>query len=214
MANALNSMNSVSEILETLPAEEIMHMRRVGKLVDVFTDKLKSCGLIQKNFDGYQRFGNAAFYHDIGKAWIPLSILTKPDRLTEREMLVIRKHPVFAQRLFDQIRLGLVSGMPEHLIQLAADSAMYHHEWWDGSGYPFGRKHDSIPLIARITSICDAYDAMTSDRIYRKSHSHDHTCQELKRYAGIQFDPKLVAVFLSDNIDLAFSFTEASLSYL
>lgn len=213
MANALNSMNSVSEILETLPAEETMHMRRVGRLVDTFTDKLKSCGLIHKNFDGYQCFGNAAFYHDIGKAWIPLSILTKPDRLTEQEMLVIRKHPVFAQRLFDQIRLGLISGMPEHLIQLAADSAMYHHEWWNGSGYPYGTKYDAIPLIARITTICDAYDAMTSDRIYRKSHSHDHARQELKRYAGIQFDPKLVRAFFAADVDSAF-FSDALLSHL
>ena len=210
----LNSMNSVAKILEMLAAEETQHMRRVSKLVDTFVYELKFSDLFQKNLDGYQFYGTAAFYHDIGKVWIPLEILTKPNKLTELESHVIRQHPVFAKKLFDQIKLGLISGMPEHLIQLAADSAIYHHEWWDGSGYPFGMKYDSIPLIARMTSICDAYDAMTSNRIYRKSHSHDHARQELKRYAGIQFDPKLVAAFLAADIDLAFSFTEASLSHL
>ena len=213
MANSLNSMNSVAEILEALPAEETQHMLRVGRLVDLFTRKLQSYSLVKERFDERNNFGSAAFYHDIGKAWIPLGILTKPDRLTEQEMHVIRKHPVFAQRLFDQIRLGLISGIPEHLIQLAADSAMYHHEWWNGTGYPYGISYDAIPLIARITTVCDAYDAMTSSRIYRESHSHDHARQELKQYAGIQFDPELVRVFLAADVGSAF-FSDALLSHL
>lgn len=210
MENAFNSMNSVEEILEALPAEETQHMLRVSKLVEHFTEKLQFCGLKKKEYGGRNYFGNAAFYHDIGKAWIPLEILTKPTRLTPQEMLIIRNHPVFAQKLFGQIRLGHISGMPEYLIQLAADSATYHHEWWDGSGYPYGIKHAEIPLIARITSICDAYDAMTSNRIYRKSHSHDDGCQELKRCAGKQFDPELVRAFLMD-VGTAFPFSDVSL---
>lgn len=198
MANAINLINSVAEILESLPAEETQHMLRVERLVDHFSRKLQPCGLVKEHFDECNYFGSAAFYHDIGKAWIPHDILTKPDKLTEWETSVIHKHPVFARRLFDRIRLGLISGVPEHLIQLAMDSAMYHHEYWDGSGYPYGISYDAIPLIARITTICDAYDAMTSDRIYRKAHSHDHACQELARCAGIQFDPELVRAFLAE----------------
>lgn len=213
MANALNSMNSVAEILETLPAEETQHMLRVGRLVDQFSRKLQSYGLLGEFADEYEYFGSAAFYHDIGKAWIPQDILTKPDRLTKRETLVIQEHPVFARKLFDQIRLGLISGVPEHLLSLAADSAMYHHEFWDGSGYPFGISHDAIPLIARITSICDAYDAMTSNRIYRKSHSREHACGELKRYAGIQFDPELVRAFLAADINPAVSSNDRLSNY-
>lgn len=205
MANALNSKNSVAEILEFLPAEETQHMLRVGRLADRFTMKLQACGFVKERSDEHKYFGSAAFYHDIGKAWIPHGILTKPDRLTEQEMLVICGHPVFAQKLFDQIKLGLISGMPERLLQLAADSATYHHEWWNGTGYPYGISHNAIPLIARITSICDAYDAMTNNRTYRISHSQDHACQELKRYAGIQFDPELVRAFLAAEADSAFS---------
>ena len=198
MANALDSVSSVTEILGFLPAEEIQHMTRVGILMNRFTEKLLSNDLLGECFEKCEYFGAAAFYHDIGKAWIPNSILTKPDRLTEQERLIICNHPVFAQKLFQQIRLGLISGIPECLYQLAMDSAMYHHEWWDGSGYPYGIKHFEIPLIARSTSICDAFDAMTSNRIYRKSHSYEHACQELKRCAGKQFDPELVSVFLGN----------------
>ncbi len=195
MANALNSMNSVAEILEILPAEETQHMLRVGALVDQFTKKLPFYDFGNGRVEEYKYFGSAAFYHDIGKAWIPRSILTKPDRLTEQEMLLIQRHPVFAQRLFDQIEHGFISGIPEYLFQLAMDSAMYHHEWWNGNGYPYGIRQYGIPLIARITSICDAYDAMTSNRVYRKGHSQEDACQELMRCAGTQFDPQLVGLF-------------------
>lgn len=210
MTNDINSMISVAEILKALPTAEIQHMRRVGRLVDCFT---KNCDFTGSDSDENQNFGNAAFYHDIGKAWVPYDILTKPDKLTKPETCVIRNHPVFAQRLFEKIRLGLIFGMPEHLIQLAADSATYHHEWWNGTGYPYGIEENEIPLIARITSICDAYDAMTSNRIYQKSHSHNHTYQEFKRCAGIQFDPELVSAFLDMVSDSVF-FRNALPSYL
>lgn len=213
MADALDSKNSVAEILETLPAEETQHMLRVGSLVDSFAKELRFYGVVEKQPEEHTYYGRAAFYHDIGKAWIPHSILTKPDRLTEEEKLVMCDHPVFAQRLFDRIRRGFLSGMPDYLIQPAGDCAVYHHEWWDGTGYPYGMRHDGIPLIARITSICDAYDAMTSDRVYRKGHSHDLACKELLKYAGRQFDPRLVRIFsvAEINPDAA---TDKLLSYL
>lgn len=206
MVNALGAINSVVEILELLPAEEMQHMKRVGILADRFTEKLLSHELYKECFEKHKYFGDAAFYHDIGKVWIPDGILTKPDRLTGQERLIICNHPVFAQKLFAQIRQGLISGIPEYLFQLAMDSAMYHHEWWNGSGYPYGIRGYEIPLIARITSICDAFDAMTSTRIYRKCHSKKQACQELEKCAGTQFDPELVRIFLEDKTDTAFQF--------
>jgi HD-GYP domain-containing protein (c-di-GMP phosphodiesterase class II) len=94
--------------------------------------------------------------------------LVKPDELTIEEALEMRKHSVLAEELFRLITGGAISGMPEHLVRLAHDSAVYHHEWRNGQGYPFSLYRDEIPLIARITSICDVYDAITSDRSYRK----------------------------------------------
>lgn len=188
-------------------------MLRVGVLVDRFTEKLQSSGLMNECIGGYKFFGSAAFYHDIGKAWIPQSILAKPDRLTEPEKHIMRNHPIFAQKLFEQIKLGRISGIPEYLIPTAMDSAMFHHEWWNGNGYPYGISRYEIPLVARITCICDAYDAMTSNRIYRKRHSHEYACWQLNECAGIQFDPELVKIFYDAKIDAAFC-TEALLPYL
>ncbi len=198
MAMALNTTNSISEILKLLSFEETQHMMRVGALVDRFAAKLKSYALLKTQGNEQKYWGKAAFYHDIGKGWIPKNILAKPDRLTEQEMEIIRSHPLLAKKIFEKIKCGQISGIPDYLIPLAADSAIYHHEWWNGIGYPYGIKQDEIPLIARITSICDAYDAMTSKRIYhRKSHTHEYACYELRRCAGTQFDPKLVRIFLS-----------------
>ena len=201
MADTFYSMNPLAEVLEALPAEEIQHMRRVGRLVDCFARKLKFRGLSGECLDGSQYFGNAAFYHDIDKAWIPSGILAKSGKLTEQEFFRLRGHPLFAQRLFHQLRADHTSGMPDLLLQLASDSAIYHHEWWDGGGYPYGFKHGAIPLIARVTAICDAYDAITSDRVYRKRHSQEFACQELRQYAGTQFDPELVKAFLAAGTD-------------
>lgn len=147
---------------------------------------------------GYKRFGIAAFYHDIGKAWVPKELLSKPDQLSTEEMSLIRKHTLFADELFKLIRNGSVSGMPAELTQLAHDSAVYHHEWWNGNGYPYGIRDKQIPLIARITSVCDVYDAITSDRAYRKARSHEYACGEIEANAGTQFDPALAKLFLDN----------------
>ncbi|QIB67993.1 HD domain-containing protein [Aminipila butyrica] len=197
MEKTLGVTRPIAEILKLLPTEETHHMLRVGILVEHFTQELLAHGVIKDPCKNCKYFGAAAFYHDIGKAWIPHEILTKPDKLTETETLIMRNHPVFAQKLFVQLNRGIIVGIPEHLIQLARDAAMYHHEWWDGNGYPYGMKQDEIPLIASITSICDAYDAMTSNRVYRNRHSRDHAHKELLKHAGTQFNPHLVQAFLA-----------------
>jgi len=203
MALTCESEISVFRIFEALPAEETQHMRRVGILVDLFTRQLCEHGLLTEQSQECRFYGPAASYHDIGKAWIPKRILTKPGRLTDVERAIITEHPVFAQKLFDQIKAGFISGIPVRLIKPATDSAVYHHEWWNGNGYPYGIKTTDIPLIARITAICDAYDAMTSNRAYRKAHTHDFACCELQKNLGTQFDPQLVPVFLGSDINLS-----------
>ena len=127
----------------------------------------------------------AAALHDIGKIGIPDEILKKPDRLTPEERAIMRKHPEFGW--------AVMKNIPG--CQTASLSILHHHEMWDGSGYPAGLKGKDIPLGARIVAITDAFDAMTTDRCYRKGQTATHALEVLEKYANTQFDPELVALF-------------------
>lgn len=124
--------------------------------------------------------------HDIGKIAIEEDILNKPARVNEEEWKEIQKHPVIGYRI--------LTSTPEHAG--IAEYVLAHHERWDGSGYPKGLKGEEIPLQSRIISIADAYDAMISDRSYRKAQTKEYAVNELMKCAGTQFCPYCVNVFL------------------
>ncbi|MGH9343462.1 MAG: HD domain-containing phosphohydrolase [Terriglobia bacterium] len=128
-----------------------------------------------------------AFLHDVGKIGIPSEILSKPDRLTKAEMAVMRTHVTIGYNIVKRI---------EHL-QKTAEIVRSHHERFDGQGYPHGMKGEEIPLEARIFSVADTLDAMTSDRPYRRALPMERAYEEIRACAGRQFDPKVVQVFLS-----------------
>jgi len=132
------------------------------------------------------RLSTCALLHDIGKIGISDEILNKAGKLTEEEWEVIRSHP--------QLGADIVSNVPELASCLAG--ILYHHEHYDGNGYPAGLKGEAIPLDARILGIVDAFAAMTSVRPYRAAFSCEEAVEELKRGAGKQFDPKLVKAFI------------------
>jgi putative two-component system response regulator len=123
-----------------------------------------------------------ALLHDIGKIGVPESILLKPARLTPEETAVMRRHVDFGAQALE--------GMP-HMQNVRA-IVKHHHEWWNGSGYPVGLKADAIPLGARIVAVVDAYDAMTSDRPYRKGLPRSVAIERLRAAAGVQFDHEVV----------------------
>ena len=126
-----------------------------------------------------------AFLHDIGKIGIPDAILLKPGKLTENEYQVIKKHPELGHRLLAGI----------DFLRGASELVLSHHEQYDGTGYPMGLKAGDIPLSARIFTVSDTIDAMTSDRPYRKALSIEAVSEELHRMSGKQFDPVIVTAF-------------------
>jgi diguanylate cyclase (GGDEF)-like protein len=129
----------------------------------------------------------AGSLHDLGKLAIPEEILRKPGPLNEAERLVLERHPQIGYRMLDS--LG---------VEPVATWVLHHHERWDGAGYPDQKAGPDIPLGARILFVADAYDAMTTDRVYRGRLSHDRAIAELERCAGTQFDPEVVAAFKAE----------------
>ena len=128
-----------------------------------------------------------ALFHDIGKIRVPDAILHKPGKLTEAEWLRMRNHPLYGQQI--------LSGMK--FLEGASRVVVQHHEKWDGSGYPWGLAGTAIDRNARIFALADAFDAMTSDRVYSAGKSYEEAAAEITRAAGTHFDPKVVEAFSS-----------------
>lgn len=127
-----------------------------------------------------------ALLHDIGKMGVPDHILLKPGKLTDEEWVIMQKHPVYAYELL----------FPITYLRPALDIPYCHHEKWDGTGYPRGLKGEQIPLAARIFAIVDVYDALTSDRPYRKAWSKERTIEHIRSLVGTHFDPQAVEMLL------------------
>jgi response regulator RpfG family c-di-GMP phosphodiesterase len=123
--------------------------------------------------------------HDVGKINISDDILRKPERLDMSEWTMMKRHPIFGH--------DIISGIP--FLEGAARIVAEHHECWDGSGYPNGLRGEEIAIGARILAIVDAFDAIISDRVYRKARSYEAAVAEIERFAGLQFDPMVVEAF-------------------
>lgn len=158
----------------------IGHSERVAKLI------LQMCKRLGMSDEETGRMFQAALLHDIGKIGIRYEELNKPEKLTPKEYEMFKLHPVIGRKILQ----------PLTFLQDILPDIYYHHEQYDGSGYPEGLRGEEIPLGARMLAIVDAYDAMTSDRPYRPALSHDVAIEELKRCSGTQFDPHLVEVFI------------------
>ena len=128
----------------------------------------------------------AALFHDVGKIGIPDQVLNKPGKLTDEEFNQIKEHPSIGVNILKTIEF----------LDKTLPMILHHHEKYDGSGYPFGISRETIPLESRIICVADSYDAMTSDRPYRKGLPHSVAVDELIKFKGIQFDPIIVEAFL------------------
>jgi putative nucleotidyltransferase with HDIG domain len=128
----------------------------------------------------------AAVLHDVGKILVPEAVLNRPRKPTPTELFILHKHPSFGALLASYFNL------PAEL----RIRTQHHHERWDGRGYPHKLGGEDIPLMARIVQVADTYDAMVSDRPYRKALAHEEAARELRRCEGKQFDPRVIEAFL------------------
>ena len=173
------TLQALTAALETRDAETHGHSERVV----TFSLRLgREYGLSVAEMKALE-FGS--LLHDIGKIGVPDAILRKPAKLTDEEWVRMREHPMHGQQILRGIKF----------LEGAAKVVAQHHEKWDGSGYPLGLKTEEIDICARIFSVADAFDAITSDRVYRQGRPYEAAAQELEQWANRQFDPKVVEAF-------------------
>lgn len=132
--------------------------------------------------------------HDIGKVGVPDSILLKPGKLTDEEFEEMKKHTILGRNAIMAAERSI--DMPEEFLITAREIAAYHHERWNGKGYPEGLSGDAIPISARLMAIADVYDAVTSKRVYKEAIAHKEAVDIIRRERGEHFDPDLVDAFL------------------
>jgi len=174
-----STLQALTAALETRDSETHGHSERV---VSYSLRLGREYGLSSEEMKALE-FGS--LLHDIGKIGVPDSILRKPAKLTEEEWVRMREHPLHGQQILRGIEF----------LQGASRVVAQHHEKWDGTGYPHGLQKEDIDICARIFSVADAFDAITSDRVYRRGKPYEAAAQELDDWAGRQFDPKVVEAF-------------------
>ncbi|MCX6558140.1 MAG: response regulator [Candidatus Aminicenantes bacterium] len=158
------------------------HIRRMGEYAAILAQGI---GL---KAEAVEEIRLAAPMHDIGKIGVADAILRKPGKLTDEEFKQIKEHTTIGARILE--------GSPIALLNLARDIALYHHEKWNGSGYQQGLRDEAIPLCARIVAVCDVYDALVNDRVYRPALPEDKALAIMKEGRSTHFDPRILDIFL------------------
>ncbi len=179
-ARTIEFLEVLAETIEVKDRFTRGHGRRVALLASLLAQRL---GL---SSDEQEEARLAGFLHDLGKVGIPTDLLLRAGALDPGERSVVEQHPEIGARLLQPLE---VPGSLPLAIR-------HHHEWWDGTGYPDGLAGSEIPLLARIIGVADAFDAMSCDRPYRRALDRERVVSELHRFAGIQFDPRVVQEFL------------------
>jgi len=179
-AAMLDLVRSLAKAVDARDKYTRLHSKRVSALATRLAKHMKL------DDETVNKIEIAGILHDVGKIGIPDNILQKPGRLSDDEMAIVKNHPAFSAQIIKSTSLkDIVSAVKAH------------HERWDGKGYPYGLRGEQIPLEARILALADTFDAMTSDRPYRKGLPIDEALNEIARCAGSQFDPRLAKQFLA-----------------
>jgi response regulator RpfG family c-di-GMP phosphodiesterase len=178
------------------------HIMRVAELCRLLASKLSSMdrfsGYITDEYIDY--ISKAAPLHDIGKVGIPDSILLKPGKLTPEEFEIMKSHTIIGENTLMEVK----QRYPRYrFLELAVHITRYHHERWDGTGYPDGLSGEAIPLSARIMALADTYDALRSKRTYKEAYSHEESIEIIRQGVGNHYDPVIARVFLESENEIA-----------
>ncbi len=190
-----DTVEGMATLIESCDGNTGEHVRSTKKYVSMILEYMQRNEMhpdaITKSY--VKNMSNAATLHDVGKIKISDVILNKPGRFTPEEYEVMKTHAPIGGEIVKDI---LGENADEELVQIASEVACYHHEKWDGSGYPNGLKGEDIPLCARIMAVADVFDALVSERVYKSAMSIDEAMDILQKDAGSHFDPEIVDIFL------------------
>lgn len=196
------SIEALATLAEYRDTDTGFHLKRIQNFVKIIAEDLLYDSPYSEYLSGKPKYIEelvlASLLHDIGKIAIPNEILFKPGKLTEAEFETMKTHTTVAGELLERANKVFLDRVGrDSYLALARDIAHYHHERWDGTGYPKGLKAGEIPLSTRIVALCDVYDAVTTDRVYKKAWSHEKARQMLLENSGTHFDPVIVQSFRS-----------------
>jgi len=185
-----SSFNAITALAYALEVKDSYTSGHSQKVTEISVTLARELGILRGSIE---KIRLAGVVHDIGKIGVKESVLNKPDKLTEEEYQHIKSHPEIGERILSPVveDRGIL------------EIVRHHHEHYDGTGYPDGVKGEQISLGARIVMVADAYDAMTSERPYRKAMDSEKACVEIQRCKGSQFDPDVVDAFLKTRRPLA-----------
>jgi putative two-component system response regulator len=188
-------LQTVAELVESRDNVTGGHIERTQFFLGQLVDFMLEHGAYAEELRGWDinLFLMSSQLHDVGKISIKDNILMKPERLIEDEFEEIKRHTLFGVKIIEKIEKKTPGTA---FLQYAKVMAGTHHEKWDGSGYPYGLRGENIPLMGRLMAIADVYDALTSDRPYKKSFSHEEAVEIIRAGRGSHFDPQIVDVFL------------------
>jgi putative two-component system response regulator len=174
------------------------HIERTTKYIKILLDAMLERGVYSDEISrwNFEEVFSSARLHDIGKITITDLVLNKSGKLTTDEYDLMKTHAAEGENIIDSI---IAESGSEGFLLNAKLFAGYHHEWWDGTGYPRGLKGEEIPLQGRVMAIADVYDALISDRSYKSAFTHEKAVEIIRESRGSHFDPKIVDVFLEVN---------------
>jgi len=189
---------TLADLVESRDANTGGHIERTTRYIRIMIEEMMERGVYSDEIKGWDidSVASSARLHDIGKISIPDSILNKPDKLTEEEFEVIKTHPDVGVKMIEQMTKQTGDAV---FLKNAKIITAFHHEKWNGSGYPKGLKGTDIPLHGRMMAIVDVYDALVAVRPYKKAFSHEKALDIIMENSGIHFDPQIAEVFNAAN---------------